>query len=459
MLVLDYNLLVSISRSSQPKLEQSSSDGASLELDEEPEFSLAKACVEAMGPAGEGFVAVRGMENYARLREQEHGLGTDVPLKDPGRPVSSFAAQLRFESLLELDNIGSISKDIYDNQKAQRCAHGDSFSELGNLFKQLGMCMVRVGLLIARLFDAYQSHAGLCESSLEQAILESGTAKGRLIHYHSLLEKDILRSLQNSKTQKQNKNASKARISEVWNAAADSGVSTLWQQWHCDYGIFTVLTSPLFLKPTRDVPSEPDVATKRWTEPAVNGDHWKVDHKLSEGDSNQLQSCDNRSIQEEKPRSSRSQQLSSSSQDLNFSMQECAPPDGYSSLRVMDAHSRTTSVSIPSDYLIVQVGDAAQLLSGGELVARPHCVMRPTSDRDVSRQTMAVFLQPAWDRSLSIPPGTAQERALEAGGVATNLETHIPLLASRWKDGCTFAEFSKETTRQYYGADGRQSRK
>lgn len=27
---------------------------------------------------------------------QEHGLGTDVPLKDPGRPVSSFAAQLRF---------------------------------------------------------------------------------------------------------------------------------------------------------------------------------------------------------------------------------------------------------------------------------------------------------------------------------------------------------------------------
>ena len=28
---------------------------------------------------------------------QEHGLGTDVPLKDPGRPVSSFAAQFPFE--------------------------------------------------------------------------------------------------------------------------------------------------------------------------------------------------------------------------------------------------------------------------------------------------------------------------------------------------------------------------
>lgn len=158
----------------------------------------------------------------------------------------------------------------------------------------------------------------------------------------------------------------------------------------------------------------------------------------------------------------RSPQLSSSPPrlvDLNSSVQECLSPDGHSLLVVMDSHGRTTSLVIPSDYLIVQVGEAAQLLCGGELVARAHCVMRPTSAKDVSRETMAVFLQPAWDRRMTLPLGVPQEQALEAGGNATNLETHIPQLASRWKDGCTFAELSKETTRQYYGADGYQSRR
>lgn len=125
----------------------------------------------------------------------------------------------------------------------------------------------------------------------------------------------------------------------------------------------------------------------------------------------------------------------------------------------MDTDGRTTSLVVPSDYLVIQAGEAAQLLSGGELVARAHCVMRPHAADDVSRETMAVFLQPAWDRRMSLPPGVPPQRALEAGGVATNLETRIPLLASRWKEGYTFAELSKETTRQYYGADGHQSRR
>lgn len=40
-----------------------------LELDEELEFLLVKVCVEVMGLVGEGFVVVRGMENYVRLCE------------------------------------------------------------------------------------------------------------------------------------------------------------------------------------------------------------------------------------------------------------------------------------------------------------------------------------------------------------------------------------------------------
>lgn len=138
---------------------------------------------------------------------------------------------------------------------------------------------------------------------------------------------------------------------------------------------------------------------------------------------------------------------------------ECLPPDGHSSLQVMDSMTGgSTFVAVAADCLVVQVGEAAQILSGGKLVARAHCVARPTMAADVSRETMAVFLQPAWERPLMLPMWGA-ETASQAGGLSTDLETMIPPLTSRWRQGSTFAEFSQETTRQYYGVEGLQSRR
>jgi len=74
-------------------------------------------------------------------------------------------------------------------------------------------------------------------------------------------------------------------------------------------------------------------------------------------------------------------------------------------------------------------------LSGGKLVARAHCVA--TMAADVSRETMAVFLQPSWERPLMLPMWGA-ETALQAGGLSTDLETMIPPLTSRWRQGSTF---------------------
>ena len=268
-------------------------------------------------------------------------------------------------------------------------------------------------------------------------------------------------------------NASGGRKAEISNLATDSGgsVSTWWQQWHFDYGIFTVLTSPLFLKPIQIVSLEADGIIDRdcslTDTPIRSSFHLEAHLKLSEQNSSRLLTRQSDSLNikaemEEKPQRTRLLQLSSSTSchlDLKSCVQECSSPDGHSSLIVMDTYGRTTPLVIPSEYLIVQVGEAAQLLSGGDLVARAHCVVRPTSAKDVSRETMAVFLRPSWKRRMSLPLGVPQERALAAGGIAKNLETQIPRLATRWKDGCTFAEFSKETTRQYYGADGYQSRR
>lgn len=82
---------------------------------------LVAAIMEALGPRGRGFVAVRGVPQFRELRDKllplakeialmpeaqlhsflrEHGLGTDVSLKHPDRPVSSFAAKLKFEDVI-----------------------------------------------------------------------------------------------------------------------------------------------------------------------------------------------------------------------------------------------------------------------------------------------------------------------------------------------------------------------
>jgi hypothetical protein len=74
-----------------------------------------------------------------------------------------------------------------------------SLKDVGSLFARLGICMVEVGLLVARLCDygifrSLSNHTTkhTVRTGLEQAIQESGTAKGRLIHYHSIQEKALL---------------------------------------------------------------------------------------------------------------------------------------------------------------------------------------------------------------------------------------------------------------------------
>jgi len=73
MLVLDYDQLVTIAR----KYDQQSH--STLLSVEEPrrdgdrgtsDWERAKACEEAMGPNGDGFVVVRGIQNYTSLRNR-----------------------------------------------------------------------------------------------------------------------------------------------------------------------------------------------------------------------------------------------------------------------------------------------------------------------------------------------------------------------------------------------------
>jgi hypothetical protein len=402
----------------------------------------------------------------------------------------------------------------------------NSLKDVGSLFARLGVCMVEVGLLVARLCDygifrSLSNHTTkhTVRTGLEQAIQESGTAKGRLIHYHSIQEKALLtlssKAIKNRNSKKKPSNVKKlVEMVDGCNKEQEL-LSNLWQQWHCDYGILTVLTAPLFLK---TMPSWHQVSlhshsmnycalnpvdtsyfpplTLMDAEPRVQETFKSVSQsncsqeedgrigvtsavctKLQEkkgscpevnsllldipcayqSDVKLIAMCRNTtSVEENAGDGAHPDRDQPTVQCRSF---ECSPPDGHSSLQVMDSMTGgSTFVAVAADCLVVQVGEAAQILSGGKLVARAHCVARPTMAADVSRETMAVFLQPAWERPLMLPMWGA-ETALQARGLSTDLETLIPPLTSRWRQGSTFAEFSQETTRQYYGVEGRQSRR
>ncbi|CAN1232966.1 hypothetical protein LINPERPRIM_LOCUS3753 [Linum perenne] len=115
---------------------------------------------------------------------------------------------------------------------------------------------------------------------------------------------------------------------------------------------------------------------------------------------------------------------------------------------------------------IVQVGESADILSKGKLRSTLHCVSRPQKMELLSRETFAVFLQPAWSKTFSLSGHKIVQQScndgnglLGHGSKSSKEDVYklVPTLSSRLKEGMTFAEFARETTKQYYGGSGLQS--
>ncbi|CAK7346536.1 unnamed protein product [Dovyalis caffra] len=421
--------------------------------------TIKKTIMENLGPTGPGLLSITGVPKASILRQRllplarklalldhdrrkhilkEHNLGSDVPLKNPNRNVSSFAMQLKYaqalESALGKSNNGSHCSsnlepaDLDDDEVTE--SQENEFENLADTFRELGYCMMELGLRVAQICDM-----AVGGQELEHSLLESGTAKGRLIHYHSVLDNLLIKASGTRKgsTRKQayvKKNPelflrSEQTQSEGSNLVANGNEvgswgnqGNLWQQWHYDYGIFTVLTAPMFFMPSH------------------LSENTAVDQFPI--------SCD----------------------------QDCPYPNGLSYLQIFDANKNDVlMVKTSSESFIIQVGESADILSRGKLCSTLHCVRRPTKLENLSRETFVVFLQPAWSKTLSISDYDIQQCML--GGHSSNegngqtehdlnkfsREIHkiVPPLSLRLKDGMTFAEFSRETTKQYYGGSGLQS--
>ncbi|XP_023637970.1 uncharacterized protein LOC17886209 isoform X2 [Capsella rubella] len=350
---------------------------------------ISRNVMSALGPSGPGLLCITGVLGSALLRRQLLPMARKLALLVPDKRIRILKGKLWFHE-------ASPTLDLKEE------GDDDEFTNLGAAFKGLGFCMRELGLSIARICDR-EIGGGFLEDSL----LESCTAKARLIHYHSAADKRALREAERS-NQSGKRVSSKTRVhnaaeQQEVNRRNGDGLSgshfNLWQQWHYDYGIFTLLTDPMFLS--------------------------------------------------------------------SYSYQDCSLMSRHSYLQIYHpSKNKFYMVKTPQDSFIVQIGESADILSKGKLRSTLHCVCKPEKLEHISRETFVVFLQPKWSQTFSVSEYTMEhlrsyslQSQLPDTDEVPNPEIQriVPPLSSRLRDGMTFAEFSRETTKQYYGGSGLQS--
>ena len=221
-----------------------------------------------------------------------------------------------------------------------------------------------------------------------------------------------------------------------------------WQEWHKDYGLFTAVSAPAYWGTAA-------AAAGREGAPPSPCNPWL----------------------------------------------QTAPPKGVG-LCVMQPGGEVLPAPIPPGCVGVQVGEAAQILSGGRLVAVPHTVRRlpfasggcggegsvgglsSSNGGEVCRAAFIVFCQPPSAEPLvpfvgdlggvgvSVGGGgspreaaAARVFAAEDPAWASSLRQVIPALSRRWPGSggidapCTFLQFGKNTVKTYFGKGGTQGDK
>lgn len=109
-------------------------------------------------------------------------------------------------------------------------------------------------------------------------------------------------------------------------------------------------------------------------------------------------------------------------------------------------------VMIPPTHLAFQIGETAQVHSGGLLRATPHAVKGSTrTGPHVTRETFAVFMEPEWDEPMTVPAGRTVAETCAHQVLAARKGVQVPSLESRWTpEGMDFAGFTEKTLGSYY---------
>jgi isopenicillin N synthase-like dioxygenase len=123
-------------------------------------------------------------------------------------------------------------------------------------------------------------------------------------------------------------------------------------------------------------------------------------------------------------------------------------PDGVekAGLYVRTRRGAVLQVRMPPACLAFQIGETAQIHTGGLLQATPHAVKGTAG---ASRQTYAQFMQPEIDGPMTVPKGRSVAQAQLPQAKATLPPTVRPL-SERWKKGMNFGEFADATFSAYH---------
>ena len=121
----------------------------------------------------------------------------------------------------------------------------------------------------------------------------------------------------------------------------------------------------------------------------------------------------------------------------NFDTVVNTDPDA--GLYIRNRHGAQVRVKLPANCLAFQIGESEQIRSGGLLMATPHCVRASrTMPANVSRNTLAVFMQPNLGTNMDVPSDVDASKV--------GVKQHAP--------GMDFLSFTDATIAMYYGGGG-----
>jgi len=122
------------------------------------------------------------------------------------------------------------------------------------------------------------------------------------------------------------------------------------------------------------------------------------------------------------------------------------PEPDTAGLYISDREGNETKITIPGDCLGIQLGECTQVISGGLLVATPHCVRGCTRTPNIARISLPCFVDTYPTFPLSMPAGCTRDDVFR-----NTVDQKVPPLAGRWlQDGVTFAQFLGDSFKSYY---------
>lgn len=115
-------------------------------------------------------------------------------------------------------------------------------------------------------------------------------------------------------------------------------------------------------------------------------------------------------------------------------------------LYVVDRNDEVQQIKLPSDCMGIQIGECTQILTGGAVIATPHCVKGAPG---VARTSFACFI----DTPPTFPLRAPSAQQFSSTPYLASSCSRVPPLCKRWYDGITFGEFLETTFKMYYDFD------